>query len=347
MICFVAGKSGGHIIPCLTLASKYKEKKERYRTCFFSTDAPLDQAIIANNRNIDTHYRLPLGHFKNLTPIHYLSLFFWLTWSLILSTYLLYKDKPSVIISTGGLVSVPVCVAGWLLGIEIDLWELNATPGKATSFLALFAKTISCCFEKTATFFRNKKTIIKQYPIRFSKQEQAYTQKSALLQLNLNLHKKTVFVLGGSQGSQFLSNLIKQFLITNDTNQLQIIHQMGQADIKGWKSFYEGKNIPSYVFSFNPDIAYCYAAADLIITRAGAGTLFEIAAFGKPSIIIPLQTSYTNHQFDNAHFFSLKYPSLCSVLTQHEIQATQLLFTQALITKLGLSIDQKKPKKIN
>lgn len=109
----------------------------------------------------------------------------------------------------------------------------------------------------------------------------------------------------------------------------QIIHQTGpdNADIK---NFYSNNNIPSHVFSFIPDLSSMYSAADLIISRAGAGTLFETQFFNKPCIVIPLMTNTTTHQVDNAHAIMTQYPEFFHVIAQSDIENNYSVFFEKI-----------------
>ena len=151
-------------------------------------------------------------------------------------------------------------------------------------------------------------------------------QSTALQKLGLS-NKKTVLILGGSQGSLFLNQYMQQWV--NDpsfpANDIQIIHQTGSIDDTDWNELYASKNITAHVFSYYPDLALMYAAADLIICRAGAGTLFEIKFFNKPCIIIPLMTNTTTHQVDNAHAMASEYPELFHTITQSDVEKDQSL----------------------
>ncbi len=137
--------------------------------------------------------------------------------------------------------------------------------------------------------------------------------------------------MGGSQGSLFLNTCIKKWIQqAADTQDIQFIHQIGHQDTFDWQTFYNNNNIAAYIFTFSNTIQDCYNAADVIICRAGAGTLFEIAFFNKPCITIPLETAYTDHQVTNACAFKKLYPTNVTILYQKEIINDTLLFPTTL-----------------
>ncbi len=250
--------------------------------------------------------------------------------SFIKSFFYLCKYRPEKIITTGGVIAIPVCIAGFLLRIPIIIYSLDAKPGKAIKALIPFAHSIITCFSSTQHFFPALKCSFGPYPIKFNNNDSSLNTNDAKNNLGLSPHKKTVVILGGSQGSLFLNNCIKQFITDSlfPLDTLQIIHQTGSLDTTDWQTFYTSYNITAHVFSYHPNLSTIYAAADLIICRAGAGTLFEIKFFNKRCIIIPLKTSTTSHQIDNALAMINEYPELFYAIAQEVIEKDPtLLFT--------------------
>jgi len=316
-IAYAAGHSGGHIIPCLSLAAQELKNNEN-RCIFFSTTAALDTQILKNNPLVNTHialhvtpprrwYQIP-GHLLRMVSAFFKSLFH------------LARSKPSKIITTGGLVAVPVCFAAWVLRIPIELYELNAVPGKAVKFLAPFATRIFVCFGNATKFFPATKCSRVDYPLRYHGTPQ--TKDKAIDKLKLDTSRKTVFILGGSQGSHFINRAIAQMLTQHDDLQskLQIIHQTGASDATDYAAIYRELTIPAHVFQFASDLTPFYAAADLVIARAGAGTIFETLYFKTPCILIPLETNATDHQVENAQAMAEEHPALFTVIKQDEIE---------------------------
>lgn len=324
-ICFVAGKSGGHILPCLTLAQQHKTNNPESNILFISTDAPLDISILNDKSHISHHITLPLGTFSS-TPLYRQ---FQMLWKLIQSFYTsvhhLRKHKTEKVISSGGLVALPVCLAALLLRIPIELYELNAVPGKAIKTLAPTAHTIHICFAQATKYF-TKQCMHTPYPVRFDATYKQLSKEIACKELGLDPHKKTLFIMGGSQGSIQLNNEIKKYIETSNAhNNLQIIHQTGSRDQTDWYALYARNNIQAIVFDYRDAIAPCYAAADLIISRAGAGMLFEILFFEKPSIIIPLEAQTTSHQLDNAYAMATQHPTLFTIIRQDALTDQSVL----------------------
>jgi UDP-N-acetylglucosamine--N-acetylmuramyl-(pentapeptide) pyrophosphoryl-undecaprenol N-acetylglucosamine transferase len=322
LIACVAGKSGGHIVPCLSYAHESKQHDESI--IFFSNNTPLDHHLIKNEKEISVHIPMVLrsytgffGLFK--TMYHLISAF-------ATAYTTLRAHRPRMVISTGGIESFPVCVAAWLLTIPTTLFELNAVPGKAARWCAPFATRVCVCFKDAATYFNATKTEYVAYPLQESIKN--ITPVSTHL-----ADKKTILILGGSQGSVTLNTIIKNYIDANLSaaqQNLHIIHQTGNNDTTNWTKWYQERNISAEHFPFINDLTSSYQKADLIIARAGAGTLFEIAHLQKKAIIIPLETATTDHQKDNAHAMSREHPELFTVLWEREIQHDPATFKNAL-----------------
>lgn len=322
-VAYVAGKSGGHLIPAITHAQNLRQEQSVDRIVFFTSTAPLDAHITQNASGIDQTIQLPsldvpgkkIWNYPLFLVKEFLS--FWH------AGRLLHRARPECVISMGGSISIPVCIAARLLGIPFDLYELNVEPGKAVSFLSPWARNIFICFEETRHYFKQKKCVLTTYPIRYSRQ--------FLPPRIQNSTHKTVFILGGSQGSVFINNLIHQWIEKNQLpSTLSLVHQTGARDRQGWNEWYQHKGITAHVFDFEHDLATYYQSADLIICRAGAGTLAEIIFFQKPCITIPLEIPATSHQLHNAHAYARKYPALVHVMRTREIQQNIAVFFEKM-----------------
>jgi UDP-N-acetylglucosamine--N-acetylmuramyl-(pentapeptide) pyrophosphoryl-undecaprenol N-acetylglucosamine transferase len=318
-ICCVAGKSGGHIIPCLTIAhNKNHIHNTTTNVLFFSANTPLDKTILSNNSAVSWHIMLPLSSRAGSL----LKTMWHACTSFMISFFYLCKHKPAEIITTGGIVAIPTCIAGFILRIPITLYSLDAVPGKAIQALTPLATSVITPFTTSKHYFPAHKCSIAPYPIKYQSAVHNSDKHIAQEKLGLSQNKKTVLILGGSQGSLFLNQCMQQWI--NDTsckpNNIQVIHQTGSIDDTNWKQLYASQNITSHVFSYYPDLALMYAAADLIICRAGAGTLFEIKFFNKQCIIIPLMTTTTTHQVDNAHAMASEYPEQFHALAQSDVE---------------------------
>lgn len=254
-----------------------------------------------------------------------------IVYSFIISFYYLCKHKPNQVITTGGLIALPVCLAAFLLRISIIIYELNVIPGKSTKFLTFFAQTIWYCFDEAQHYLPKQKSKKTAYPIRFSPCYTTLSSYEARKKLKLHPEKKTITILGGSQGSIFINHLIKQWvsIYSHIHNNIQLIHQTGSHDTLNWNRLYQKLSVSALVCSYQDNPALWYVASDLILCRAGAGTLFETHFFNKQCIVIPLETTTTLHQINNAYAMATQYPKHYIVLEQKTLHTKpEQLFTR-------------------
>jgi UDP-N-acetylglucosamine--N-acetylmuramyl-(pentapeptide) pyrophosphoryl-undecaprenol N-acetylglucosamine transferase len=322
IICYVAGKSGGHIIPCLTLAQDERKRHPDLNILLLTTDEPLDIQISKESSAISWSIALPL---KTASVTGLFDLFRLITQGCITickTIITLLRYRPIKVVSTGGFLAIPVVICARMLGIPVQLYELNVQPGKATRFLTHWSIDLRICFAQTARYLPKKRCRIVAYPIRFFDNTKQITQKEALTQLHPNDQRKTIFIIGGSQGSLQINSYIKEWVTINPHihHQIQVIHQIGSQETFNWELFYKEHNIPAVVYQFTFDIALHYSAADLIICRSGAGALFETLFFGKRCITIPLETQENNHQVANALAMQQQYDDLFTVLRQKDLE---------------------------
>ncbi len=327
-IAFVAGKSGGHIVPCLTLMQK---KYSLSKVLFFTTDRTLDEKIIAPCSDYLTHIKLPLGFSYTRLASVFFTLVWTLPYSFVKSFWYLVKYRPYCVVTTGGLVAVPVCLAARILCIPIDVYNVDAIPGRANRFIASFATKVHVCFQSTLAYFNKKKSGIVEYPVRFSKKPEEYDSSAERNMLGLDPSMRTMLVLGGSQGSVSLNAMMKQ-LIESGLNTIQVIHQTGSTDSTDWDVFYKDHGIRAHVFSFNHSIDQLLAASDWVMCRAGAGTLFEVLYFKKKMLVIPLRDLAGDHQIANARAMQAMYPEL--VFVESDMNKIVTILTSKFITFL-------------
>lgn len=346
----VAAGSGGHILPALVLGKAWQENNPDGKIIFFSSSRTLDKTLVTQTSIAAQSLFFALGTLSMRT---------W--WKLpLLCAQLLYifgvsfwhalRLRPEKIICTGGLIGLPVCLAGRLAGVTVEIYELNAVPGKAVRALMPLASSIFTPFAQTSQHYKllgknfASKCKLAPYPLRFSKQVKRIEPQTVFDQLNaqtskeFSLNKKTILIVGGSQGSAFLNRCIQDLIARNSfpKNQIQIIHQAGSSNLSQYRTWYQEQKIAAYVFDFDPQIDRYYQVADLIICRAGAGTLFEIAHFGKKSIIIPLIASTTTHQKDNAFAIATEYPNLFTALDQQTLELDLTPLEQTVLARLNL-----------
>lgn len=339
-ICCVAGRSGGHIIPCLSFAQIFLRHEKNLNVLFFSSNTKLDHNLGKSSKIVHQQVALPLENISLKKwwrlPLVLLRFLF----SFFISLHFLRKYKPETVISTGGFIAVPVCFAARLSGIRIELFELNVIPGKATKFLSRLVSVVRLCFPETKKYLPGVKTVVTDYPLRAECKLPKVKREILLKGLDLSIHKKTIFVLGGSQGSKALNELmVKIFKDQVKFNRkIQVIHQAGKGDPVAIKECYRKNKVQAKVFTFDKHIEQLYPAVDLVICRSGAGTLFETLHFKKKCITIPLQAPTTDHQKNNAEAFSKKYSHFFSTLSQKTIEDDPQILLFTIQKELGIEL---------
>lgn len=324
-ICFVTGKSGGHLIPSITLAKKFIEQAnnsgKNLKIMFFSTDSAMDKKILQNNPYVHEHVMLKLENIPYKKLIKYPIFLINLAGSFFKSLAKFISKRPEKVISLGGYISIPVCLAAFTLRIPIELFELNTSPGKAIKFLAPFATTINICFQKAASALPVKKCKLESYPVRFEPQDVLLEPEKKLeivKKYGLLPGKTTLLILGGSQGSLSINNLLKEIVLANRhwAQKTQIIHQTGDKDSSGVGQTYKDLGFTCHVFPFDNNVRDYYNISDIVICRSGAGSSFETLYFKKKCFTIPLESATTDHQVDNALEMEKIYPNLFKMVRQ-------------------------------
>lgn len=215
---------------------------------------------------------------------------------------------PDIIFAKGGYGSIPAVLVGWLFRIPIFIHDSDIVPGIANTFIARFSTRIAVSFESTASFFPKNKTIVTGNPIRrelFSK-----IPGNAREMLNIQSERPIIFVIGGSQGAKQINDLML-LALPDFIKHYEIIHQTGKRDYEMMKrgAFIEIKDkrvralYHPYAMLTEEEMASAYFLASIVVSRAGSGAIFEIAASGKPSILIPYMAAAGSHQLKNAQAY--------------------------------------------
>lgn len=315
-ILFTGGGTGGHIFPILAIVRELKrlefeislpEKleffylgpKDHLSRLLLSQEEVKVKSILAGKIR---RYFTPLSFFQNLFDI-----FFKIPLGTFQAFFYIFFLAPDLIFSKGGYGSWPVVISGWILGVPIFLHESDIAPGLANKIISRFSLLIFVSFPKTE-YFPLEKMVLVGNPIRREILEGS--KEEAKNRFNLTSQKPLILILGGSQGAQRINDLILEILPQLLEN-YQVIHQVGeqnyhqvQAESKVVISEEQEKDYHLFGFLDEIELSLAYQAADLIVSRAGSGSIFEISAIGKPSILIPLPEAAQDHQLKNAYSFS-------------------------------------------
>lgn len=329
-ILFTGGGSGGHVYPILAVKSAFakamakKQTLERKTGINFLYVGPNGFAAeVFKTNNIKCQF-ITAGKLRR-----YFSLLNFLDilktpLSLIQSLWHVFWFMPDIIFSKGGFGSIAVVLAGWLYKIPIIIHESDSVPGLVNKILRFSAKKIIVSFKNTQQYFPNKKTVLLGNPIR---EELTQGNKEDGKRLfGLASEKPIVLIVGGSQGAKKINDIILNTL-PRLLEKCEIIHICGK---KHFKPIINQAGYHLYPFLEVEKLKHAYAASDLIVSRAGAGSIFEISAVGKPSILIPLSSAASNHQSKNAWVLA----QLGGALVLKEKNLTINMFLEAVFNLL-------------
>ena len=308
-IILAGGGTGGHTFPLIAVARQIK--KHSLNAIDFLYIGPKDKFAynFIKKEGIDVKFCNAgkirrYGGFSNIMQ-NFIDIVINIPIGIIQAFWIMFFEMPDLIFSKGGYGAFPVAIAGAMLGVPIVLHESDVVPGKVNRSISNFAGKIYVSFPENETeFFPVKKMMWVGNPIREDILEGSPNQAQQIF--NLKYEKPTVLILGGSQGSTRINELIRQ-IGSQMLNFFEIIHQTGYEDYENTRSQMNAL-VPEelkpeyhvYPFFDENEMKNAYAASDVIVARAGSGTIFEISAMGKPSILIPLPEAAQNHQLKNA-----------------------------------------------
>ncbi len=303
---FTGGGTGGHVYPGLAVIRVLQERGffESRDLYWIGSSKGMERTIL---KNAGIRYiPLPAGKLRRYFSFRNFSDIFNISWAVLKSLYLMIRKRPVLLFSKGGYVSVPPVLAARLCRIPVITHESDLDPGLATRINSRFASRICISYDKTAGYFPahlREKTVLTGNPIRPEVLKGDGAAGKSLF--GLKGDKPLIFVIGGSLGASQINSLMEE-IYREILPHAEIIHQTGAGN---------GEEIPApgYVRKeyINEEIPHILSAADLVITRAGAGTLWECGTLGKAMILIPLDTSGSRgDQLRNAAYFQEKGAAL-------------------------------------
>jgi len=316
---FAGGGTGGHIYPAVGIAQALQRLYPEIDLVFIGGHDRLESTLVPQQ---GFHF-LPIaveGFPRSLT-LKWITVIIKVCQGVMQSLKYLKELKPDVVIGTGGYVSGPVLFAAWLMDIPIAIQEQNVSPGLTNSILARWAKAAYLALPPNTQRFPEHIIQITGNPIRpgitdHPRNDETYKK------YNLSPYRKTVFVMGGSQGARAINEamidacpLISMFdtSIERKMNRdsivpvnnsysckIQIVHQTGKSQVEEVRDAYDQHGIPHHVQSFFDTVEEIYSITDVMICRAGGMTVSEVTACGIPAIFIPLPAAIGNNQVTNA-----------------------------------------------
>jgi UDP-N-acetylglucosamine--N-acetylmuramyl-(pentapeptide) pyrophosphoryl-undecaprenol N-acetylglucosamine transferase len=290
------GGTGGHIYPAIAIANELKTRFPECEILFVGANDKMEmQKVPQAGYKIEG---LWIAGIQRKLTVDNLKFPFKLLSSLIKSKKIIKQFKPDVAIGTGGFASGAVVKVAAQMGIPTVIQEQNSYPGITNKLLSKKAKAICVAYEGLEKYFPKERIILTGNPVRRDLLNVKENRNEAIGHFNLNPNKKTLLILGGSLGARRINQLIEKEMDFILSQNIQIIWQCGKFYFEEYKKYNEKEGVQ--VLSFIDRMDLVYAATDMIISRAGASSVSELALVGKPTIFIPSPNVAEDHQTKNA-----------------------------------------------
>jgi UDP-N-acetylglucosamine--N-acetylmuramyl-(pentapeptide) pyrophosphoryl-undecaprenol N-acetylglucosamine transferase len=293
------GGTGGHIFPAIAIANELRKQFPDVQILFVGAAGRMEMEKVPQ-----AGYKikaLPIVGFQRRKIFANLSLPIKIVKSLFLARHIIKEFQPDVVIGVGGYASGPTLKMANLLNIPTVLQEQNSFPGKTNKMLAKKASLICVAYEGLERFFPKEQIVITGNPVRQDMVDIVGKKEQALEHFGLNTDKKIVLAIGGSLGARTINETMDSMIERLAEQNIQVIWQCGKfyADelVQKWQhKLPEGVWLNPFIY----DMDYAYAAADIIISRAGAISVSELCIIGKPTILVPSPHVAEDHQTKNA-----------------------------------------------
>ena len=328
-IVFTGGGTGGHFYPIIAVAERVNQIIDQEHILgaklYFFSDSPYDKEMLVENALL--YEQVNAGKIRTYFSLkNFLDIFRTIS-GIISSIFKLFSIYPDVVFGKGGYASFPTIFAARILRIPILIHESDSAPGRVNRWAGHFAKKVAISFAEAADYFPKKTVAWTGQPI-MTETENRAPRRDALEYFKLESELPVIVVIGGSQGAELINNTVLDALPRLVKN-YQIIHQTGVKNFKlvsgqAEVALADNKYRPRYlaVPYLNPlALKMAAGAATVFVSRAGS-TLFEIASWGVPSILIPFGSSNADHARKNA--FNYARAGACSVIEEMNMTANIL-----------------------
>ena len=309
-VVFTGGGTGGHFYPIIAIIERLNELLEREKfidvEIYYLSDNPYDERILFENGV--RFKKLTAGKLRRYFSFLNVIDLFKTIFGVIRAIGALYVLYPDVVVGKGGYASFPTLIAARILRIPVIIHESDSVPGRANIIASKFARRIAVSYPEAAEFFPKEKTAFTGNPIRRAVAIPMREGAHDILKLDSTV--PIILILGGSQGAAIINDAIMQ-AAPRLTEKYQIIHQVGVKNLDAMQNMAEvvmGKSqyrdrYKMYGYLNEITLRTSAGVASLVISRAGS-TIFEIAAWGIPSIIVPITDSNGDHQRKNAYAYA-------------------------------------------
>jgi UDP-N-acetylglucosamine--N-acetylmuramyl-(pentapeptide) pyrophosphoryl-undecaprenol N-acetylglucosamine transferase len=293
------GSTGGHLFPGIAIAQEVMANNTSSHVRFIGTGNRFETDVL-HDKGFEQQ-RIRVSSLKGKTRYQQIKALATLPVSILRAVWILMKSRPDVVLGVGGYSAGPVVMAAWMLGIPRALHEQNVIPGMTNRMLSYFTDRIYVSFENTRIKAPEQKIHMTGNPVRkeiLSSMETAGKVSRGPVSADAPF---TVFIVGGSQGAHRINTAVMEALVhIRSRDRVAFIHQTGAADEDMVRKAYDQHHITSRVKPFFHHMETEYCQADLVICRAGASTIAELAVLGKGVIFVPYPFAADDHQAVNA-----------------------------------------------
>jgi len=322
------GGTGGHIFPAVSIANAIKELHPNAKILFVGAEGRMEMhRVPAAGYPIKG---LPVAGFDRKNLLKNIPVLIKLFKSQHLARKIVKDFRPHVAVGVGGYASGPTLKVAGSMGIPTLLQEQNSYAGVTNKLLAKQAKKICVAYEGMERFFDKNKIILTGNPVRQGLLNENTTREEAIASFGLDPNKRTILILGGSLGARTINQCLMNNLDKVKSSGVQFIWQTGKIYIEEARtSVAQAGELPMlHVTDFISDMAIAYRAADLVISRAGAGSISEFCLLQKPVILVPSPNVAEDHQTKNA----LALVNKNAALYVKDADAKELLLDKAIET---------------
>lgn len=289
------GGTGGHIYPAIAIAQGLEKAYPNASFLFVGAKGKMEMKKVP-----EAGYAIKglwISGLSRKLSVALLVFPFKLVWSLWQSFFILLRVRPDLVIGTGGYASAPLLKMAQWLGFPTLIQEQNSYAGVTNKWLSKKAKAICVAYPNMEKYFPETALVYSGNPIRAGIQHELPPKEKGLMEFNLQSNLPVLLVLGGSLGAKRINAFIASQLSYFDSQGIQLLWQCGALYYDEYKSFQSDK---VQLFDFISNMPLAYAAADYVISRAGAGAVSELMLVGKPALLIPSPNVAEDHQTKNA-----------------------------------------------
>jgi len=321
-VLIAGGGTGGHLFPALAIAEELQRRIPESEILFVGSDRGMESRIVPQEGF--SFAPVSIRGWNRRLGWQALAFLWFLLKGLWSSLVILRRFRPQIVVGTGGYVSGPAVFWADLLGLPTLIQEQNSLPGATNRILSRLVDQVHISFAQSSKFFRKKDRLrLSGNPLRHRVGQVDRERAAGVFSLDPGL--KTVLVMGGSQGAHSINMALAQDLERSDIADVQVIWQTGPRDLEQIRRQFAARQPSTVVMDFVQDVGAAYGAADLIICRAGATTVAEVAACGLPAIFVPLPSATADHQRLNAQV--LVEAGAAEMVLNGELQTGKLVST--------------------